>query len=68
MRQRVGSVFVYAPLPFYVDTHTHTQTHTHTRTRTHVAVFEVKRLLGLEDHSDITLDRILTLCETLPQV
>ena len=31
------------------------------------SVFEVKRLLELEDHADITLDKILALSETLPE-
>lgn len=32
------------------------------------SVFEVKRLLELEDHADITLDKILALAETVQQV
>jgi len=31
-------------------------------------VFEVKRILELEDHADITLDKILAYYETMPQV
>ena len=32
------------------------------------SVFEVKRLLELEDHADITLDKLLALSESMVQV